>query len=321
MRKLIHKKGRLSIGALWMIMALSAPAAETIPVVPLDVLKKAPPVLPAANKETDASKRQSKPAADTGQALKASDDASVVNSLNRSFLVVKEGRNVLIPVALGHINRLIVPFENPKVVTTSSANIQADGHVIYVATRTKVPVTMFITPEDAERPAISVSLIPKRIPPREIELRLDSPQATLLPASKAKAEKWERSMPYIEVIKEALKMLAQGRVPDGYSLSNLPENAASPFCHQDGLRFSFHPGQVANGSKLRIYIGTAQNITNRVVEFKERSCGNWGVAGVAAWPRVWLEPGQKTEVYVAIRNGVWVKRVPRMRQRKLLVDE
>lgn len=318
--RLIDKRNYLLAGAAMLAISSAPSAAETIPVVPLDVLKKAPVITPSPKSHEKAAPA-SKGKGGTGNAKRSRPaSASLVNSLERSFLIVKEGQNVLIPVAQGHINRLIVPFENPKVVTTSSATIQTDGHVVYVATRTNVPVTMFITPEDAERPAISVSLIPKRIPPREIELRLSASEATFLPASKSRAEKWERSMPYIEVIKEAMKRLAQGRVPDGYSLSKIPKTAPTPLCHQDGIKFSFHPGQVANGSKLRIYVGTALNVSNQVIELKERSCGNWGVAGVAAWPRVWLKPGEKTEVYVAMRNGIWIKKTSKMRQRKLLVE-
>ncbi|ECM4797669.1 conjugal transfer protein TraK, partial [Salmonella enterica subsp. enterica serovar Albert] len=35
------------------------------------------------------------------------------------------------------------------------------------------------------------------------------------------------------------------------------------------------------------------------IEFKEALCGSWDVAAVTTWPLNVLEPGQKTEIYVA----------------------
>ncbi|MBO0180756.1 conjugal transfer protein TraK, partial [Vibrio parahaemolyticus] len=61
-------------------------------------------------------------------------------------------------------------------------------------------------------------------------------------------------------------------------------------------------GQMMMGHHLTVFVGIARNVTSEPIEFKEQSCGNWSVAGVTSWPHKVLEPGQKTEVYVAVKQ-------------------
>ena len=46
-------------------------------------------------------------------------------------LLMTPGVNELIPVALGHLNRIVTPFESPQVRTTSDAQTQIKGNVVY----------------------------------------------------------------------------------------------------------------------------------------------------------------------------------------------
>jgi conjugal transfer pilus assembly protein TraK len=62
---------------------------------------------------------------------------------------------------------------------------------------------------------------------------------------------------------------------------------------------SFSGGQLMTGHSLAVFVGVAQNLTSEPQEFLEASCGNWDVAAVSTWPLKVLEPGQRTEVYVA----------------------
>lgn len=294
-------------------------ADNAIPIIPFDVLKKKDNLQDVKSGNANPPDNVSPVKKGGATTSKSGSEPELLDAAVKRTIKVEEGRNVLISISLGHPNRLEVPFENPKIVTTSTASIQVDGNVIYVSTRSKVPVTMFIMPESAEHPAISVSLIPKRIPPRDIELKFaDDSTIPLMPASKEKAEQWEQT-PYIDLIKKSMRALANKRIPDGYSLSRLREGMALPLCQQDGLKFDFASGEVVTGSRLRIYVGVIQNISNRVVEFKERSCATWGVAGVAAWPQVFLRPGDKTEVYVAVKANAWASK-PSGKYRKPLVE-
>jgi hypothetical protein len=42
--------------------------------------------------------------------------------------------NELIPIAVGHLNRLVTPFDNPMVTTTSQATTSSKGKIVCVAT-------------------------------------------------------------------------------------------------------------------------------------------------------------------------------------------
>ena len=107
-------------------------------------------------------------------------DASVLKAANSQAtslapqqLQVTPGINELIPIAVGHLNRLVTPFDNPVVTTTSQATTSTNGKIVYVATADETPVTLYITPGDNQDIALSLTLIPKRIPAREIHLSLD----------------------------------------------------------------------------------------------------------------------------------------------------
>ena len=86
---------------------------------------------------------------------------------------VQPGSNAVIPVAVGHLNRLVLPFEDPSIRTVNPATTQLEGHVLYVAPSDESPITLYVTPGKNEDFALSLTLSPQRIPPREIHLTLD----------------------------------------------------------------------------------------------------------------------------------------------------
>ncbi len=92
------------------------------------------------------------------------------------------GVNQIIPIAVGHPNRIVTPFSNPEIVSTSLTGATDNGqcgevcikeNVVYVATDKQYPVTMFITEKGSEAQALSLTMVPRRIPPREVFLKLD----------------------------------------------------------------------------------------------------------------------------------------------------
>ena len=220
---------------------------------------------------------------------------------DRPTLVMTPGVNQLVPVALGHLNRIVTPFAQPRVNTTSQASTEVRDQVIYVAPSEPVPVTLFITEEDSEQQALSLTLIPKRIPARELVLTL---APGLLPAGNrptgSKAAHWEQQQPYIQRLRDLFRHLALGKVPPGYRLD--PVVSPSPVCRQGGLTFDFRRGQTVTGHRLRVQVGLMTNTSGQVLEFVERHCGAADVLAVTSWPYTLLEPGQSAEVYVARRG-------------------
>lgn len=214
-------------------------------------------------------------------------------------VTVKPGVNEIIPISVGHPNRILMPFENPKIRTTSNAGFDVEGRAVYVTSNDEGrPVTAFVNDAGNSEVALSLTFVPKRMPPVEVELLLENNGVANAYRSTKKAQAWEESQPYVTTLRDLLRDVAIGETPQGYSLSERPNAQSVPQCIQSGLRFDFVNGQELTGHRLRVNVGIVENMSGHTVEFREPSCSGSGVKAVAAWPNPLLEPGQKTEVYV-----------------------
>lgn len=104
-------------------------------------------------------------------------------------LTVRPGVTEGIPVARGHINRIVTPFQPPNVTTMDkTATVKVTDRVVYFATEGEQPVSLFITPDNSEAVALAVTLVPCGMPPRELELRLEGEhyQPASLPTAQAR---------------------------------------------------------------------------------------------------------------------------------------
>jgi len=77
-----------------------------------------------------------------------------------------------IGIAPDDIIRIVTPFVEPRVVTTTSAEIERSQHVLYVLPEDRAPITMFVTDAENEGSSISLTLIPKAGGVREIDVAL-----------------------------------------------------------------------------------------------------------------------------------------------------
>jgi conjugal transfer pilus assembly protein TraK len=228
---------------------------------------------------------------------------------SRQDVVVASGTNTLIPISRGQINRLVTPFDNPHIQTVSEAEISTSGNVIYVTTQDEKPVTMFVTPEDDESVAISLTLLPQGVPPIQANLILAKNVQGLasgMPITSStnysgQARKWERSQPYMDTLRSLMREMALGKLPRGYSFGALTSGNKIPACAQPSLSFDFSKSQLIEGHDFRVFVATAENVSARTVEFDHGSCTHPHRAAVSAWPDEVLEPGQKTEVFVVTR--------------------
>lgn len=276
--------------------ATGAYAGDELPVVPASVMKKDVPKPIATT-----------PKAKPGTASRRS--TGVIN--NDPVLVMRSGVNQIVPISIGHPNRIVTPFSNPEVLSTSLTGPSADGkcgeiciksNVVYVSTDKTYPVTMFITEKGSESQALSLTMVPKKVPPKELFLKLDSAGQMGMPTANAKAESWETSQPYVNTIRAVFRKMALGDVPQGYSMSRIPRGTQKPSCQQPGMNVSFKQGQYLAGHHLNVFVGVAKNTSSIPLEFEEATCGNWNVAAVTVWPRNLLAPGEQTEVFVAVKR-------------------
>lgn len=228
---------------------------------------------------------------------------------SRQDVVVTNGTNTLIPISKGQINRIVTPFDKPQVQTVSTAEITPVGNVIYVTTQSEQPVTMYVTPDDDESVAISLTLLPQSVPPIQANLIIaNSVQgnsggktSTSTMNYSGQAKKWERSQPYMDTLRELMRDMALGKLPRGYSFNALSTGDKVPACAQPSVSFDFSKSQLIEGHEFRVFVATAENISSSTIEFDHASCTHPNRAAVSAWPDEILEPGQKTEVFIVTR--------------------
>jgi len=242
---------------------------------------------------------------------------STVKMNNGNLIHMRPGDNVYIPISKDHPNRILTPFTNPQVISTSLRGGSKKGEcgevcvrdgIIYIMTSSSQAVTAFITQKGNEEVAFSVTMLPRAIPPREIRFTL--PQAIVDKVNTKKgnkalgtAESWEQAQPYVDALRGALRQVALQEIPPGYSLRAIKHSDPLPRCKHPGLDIDFSKGQILEGFNLDIYVGVAQNIANTPVEFREQTCGGWRIAAVTSWPLKVLKPGQKTEVYIVTKKA------------------
>ena len=143
------------------------------------------------------------------------------NDSGSRVITIKPGINEIIPISVGHPNRVVTPFSNPVIRTTSNSNFDVDGSTFYVTSADEgQPVTAFVTEKGSSDVAISLTFVPKRIPPVEVKLRLDEQDFPGWRGSNVVARRWEESHPYLTTIREVLRTVATGAMPQGYTLHN-----------------------------------------------------------------------------------------------------
>lgn len=240
---------------------------------------------------------------------------------NDTRIVLKPGMHELIPIARNYANRIVTPFRNPEIVSTGAQSasksknsgecgeICVKGNVVYVSTNRESPISMFITEEGSEETALSVTMLPRNIPPREVflelpaDIRRNKTAGDIVRSNNFEAESFERSLPYVETLRTMMREVAQGRIPSGYTLGKTASARNIPSCVQAGLTFNFKNGQRLTGHNMDIYVGVVSNVSDDIIEFDEMSCGTWQTAAVASWPLHVLSPGDKTEVYVVMKEA------------------
>ena len=210
---------------------------------------------------------------------------------------VTPGFNQIVPISVGHLNRIVTPFDTPNIRSVSDVSTEVVKNVVYVATGDKKYTTLFIT-DESEETAISLTLAPKAIPPREIHLRVKTPQtqAAFAASGTKKAKRWEEANNYVEIIKKINSMIASGKTPPGYTLRDPAEGDHEILCYQSGLELEL--GQVLDGHNMFIQIYSLTNTSNAVVEVNETACYQPGVVAVSTWPRTILNTGEQTELIV-----------------------
>ena len=237
-------------------------------------------------------------------------DKSLYES-TRVGLNVIPGENMILPISVGNPNRLITPFDNPRVTTASDAQISVDHSIVYVTPASEDLVTMFVTEMDGDQKnAVSLTMVPRKIPPREVRLLVSekgeggensADPGMMSGFNNVKATEWEKGQEYTDTIRDTMRELALGKTPPGYGIrAYRPIIDPKPLCNVPG--FAVEPGQTLDGHNMIVVVSKITNSSNVPLEFKSSSCYQPTVLAAAAWPKTLLAPGQSSELYLLTKR-------------------
>ncbi|MEA1052569.1 type-F conjugative transfer system secretin TraK [Lamprobacter modestohalophilus] len=259
----------------------------------------------------------------TGAATDSADpDEPAVLALGPRTVTVAPGANAILELAIDHLNRIVTPFERPSVRTVSDLSTEVEGKVVYVATASEVPATLYISAGDASGTTIALTLAPRRVPPREIRLQVPGYRAAQAPSnnkaqttmetqsdsapvalSPAHPALWQQPLPYLQTLTTALRDLARGETPEGFRRGSVrPEDRLR--CEAAGLRAS--DVEVFEREHLTLLKATLRYSGKQPLGITAHHCrprGKGVIAAQATWPRTELRKGEETQLLLALRVG------------------
>jgi len=224
-------------------------------------------------------------------------------STGTAAVTVKPGVTNIFPVSLGHVNRIATPFHKAGVRTEASSGVEVSQNVIYVTPTSDTPISLLVTEDGDETTVLSITLVPRLIPPVVLTLQLPADPGGTAPApgDNLMAANFERSEPYVDVLRDLLRGLAVNTIPTGYDLEQNADLADAPRCQDSPVPVDFARGQKIVGSGIEVDIGVVKNTAATPLEFNESWCNQAGVMAVAINPTPVIEPGASDEIYVAER--------------------
>lgn len=234
------------------------------------------------------------------------------------------GRAEIMPMAMGHLNRIETPFSDPMVRSAAAADamtIEFDQNFVYVAVTQ--PVTLFIHEKGYPDPAIVVSLVPQRIAPRQVRVTLPStamreveqhaatikannaprkPAAETGPkANSAGVRREPEPRAATNTVAHMVQDFSQGKLPPGFMNISLEGFEAAAFCSHAGVRFSFRQGAGIASNEYIIVRGMAE--ASQTVELNEQWCARHPqTLAVAFAPRTEIGRNHPADFYVMIRR-------------------
>ncbi len=236
------------------------------------------------------------------ETIKASaKDKAFDMSLQSGIIKPKPGRTESIVIAKGKLNRIVTPYADPKVLTVDNVETKIDGSAVYIATDSEMPVSMFISDTETGN-AASLQLEPlELVTPVEIRIEQDPSKASPTEAASSRTDKlFRQDSPYVAEIKAIMQNLGKQQIPQGFTLEEVTDELrTASICHAANL--TFMPGQLLSGHDARILVMIAQNNGLAARVFEEATCAGENIMAVAAWPKVRLEPGEKTEIFILMR--------------------
>lgn len=202
--------------------------------------------------------------------------------------IIRPKNNAVQNVMISNIyqNLIATPFKVPRVIVTKSKQfaISTTGQDILIATVKKNPFVIYVTGSEPGDPIITMVLTPEAIPPQNITIQLNT--SNIAPR-KADTDSYEKQL------LDLLRTVAAGKTPDGYAEGEMPNITA--FQRRDGLHIT--PLKRYSGTHMDIYEYRIDDDQQRI-QLSEPSFYQKGVLAVSLFPKIILDKGEHTFVYI-----------------------
>lgn len=150
-------------------------------------------------------------------------------------------------------------------------------------------------------------LIGDQVDPARYISALDREQVDSAMARLEERRNGTRPIGRVEV-SDVLAQLADGNIPATFKqAASIPYSPDTLCALQPGLSLDASRAQWFAGPDYGIAVGVVRNDGENRLRFDEASCSSRWTLATAAWPKVWLEPGEETEVFVVMKQP---KRTP-----------
>lgn len=217
-------------------------------------------------------------------------------TLKQQTVVIDNDDTHVVPVSQGNINRINTPFRNPIVLVNGGARYKVVGQDVYLIMESDQPIGIFVREDDNlanNSPVASLTLVPKAIATQNITLTLESSLKDRLSNPNGKIP-----TDYTDVLRSTMAAVAQGKLPDGYSRSNVSGKAIARIG-----AVVLRPKTIYSGVENNVFVYVAQNVSSNYVELSEPSFWHKGVRAVSFNGDIKLAPSKSTEVIIIADTG------------------
>lgn len=190
-------------------------------------------------------------------------------------------------------NRISTPFTNPTVVDLSDMPVTVAGQDVYISPEKGGPVGVFIRDARGIGPVASLTLIPANIPGQNLSIVFGGRGgASDGPVAGAAQQPIVKEQGHMASVVNTLSDVINNRVPAGYTSSALRVGTARVGCTLAT------PIRVLGGVDRNVFIYGLENVCAEPVELTEQSFFTDTTLGVAFWPKVKLEPADRSHVFI-----------------------
>lgn len=196
-------------------------------------------------------------------------------------------------VSLDMPNRIATPFEKPKVIDTSGAQVIINDSDVYILPADERPFSVFITDHAAGNPVAALALIPDAgLASQSLMLQIDRQDNSYNRRDGGLPDAEREYSAYSSYLVYLMRSAAMGNVPKGFveASLNVPAFSIGPVRGVPAKRWA--------GTKLDIYRYDMTNRGKDWVELTEQSIYESGIKAVSFFPRGRLSPGESTYAFV-----------------------